>query len=636
MTRNFWIGKTEKGKTMNIIFVTLPKYLVPICILLRKIGYRVFYLKLAVFKCTPETEISWVEKLKHAGIIPLPLEELSCFKGFSEIETDHNMKAFKRTQQIAPIKFLQVFEKLFPVNTDITKRLQLVIQSMVASQNLSVTGYVNIWARAHPDINHLLIDISPNGWLTPELEPNVQLFVIPFDTLESGVAIVKSIIRRFLYFLKAAFRFKGKVVSHTGTASREVDQSRVAFVTHKGLKYGKILKNDVFFSARIDSELHPERLLYIDYSGFTSPSEKLKWVCLGNQRQSFIKNLYSVLVVWSKGILQVRNMRHIICLQILTNFYVGYKSFLTALEAYPNLKVALIDYEILCPKALLLAFESRGIRTIATQERFIFAFNNLIVSIILNDYLCNSQFAAEALKRSPLNCIDHYLPVGQYRSDNFFEAKKSPPPQILKAPISKGLRVITALGFHTHMEWQNSQADLLINWKAHQHFLDDMIRLSKEIPDVFIILRYKFVDWVSLPVFAETVQKIQSSHNMTISMNYDKSYFSYDLCAHSDLVIAKHTSLGDECLSVGIPVLFHEYFHNTERIVADAFDYTPARIMCFNYDELLERAKIILSGTPNAMTEDYEYLKNVVYGGLGDGKVRERIHAHIEKMLSEV
>jgi hypothetical protein len=33
------------------------------------------------------------------------------------------------------------------------------------------------------------------------------------------------------------------------------------------------------------------------------------------------------------------------------------------------------------------------------------------------------------------------------------------------------------------------------------------------------------------------------------------------------------------------------------------------------------------------MTEDYEYLKNVVYGGLGDGKVKERIHAHIEEIL---
>ena len=620
---------------MDIIFVTLPKYLVPISILLRKLSYRVYYLKLSG-NDNIKTENTKVEKLKQAGIVPLPFENLSSFKGFSEIDSDPEMKSFKRTQEIAPIEFLQVFEKNFTNNANITKKLQIVVNSLVASQMINVTGKVNIWACANQDKKYLLIDISSNGWLTPELAPNIRLLVIPFDILESSVAVVKSIIRRFLYFLKAAFRFKGQVASHTGTVAREVDRSRVALVTHKGLNYGNLFKRDLFYSARIDSELHPERLLHIDYSGWTSPSEKLKWVCLGNHHQSFITNIYTVLVALSKGILHVRNMRHLICLLYLTNFYAGYKSFSTALETYPNLKVALIDYEILCPKALLMAFESRGIRTVATQERLIFIFNYLYVSIILNDYLCTSQFTAEALKRSPINCINHYFPVGQYRSDIFFEAKKSPPPQILKTPISKGLRVITALGFHTQMEWQNSQVDPLLNWKAHQHFLDDMIRLSNEIPDVFIILRYKFVDWVSLPVFAETVQKIQSSHNMTISMDYDKSYFSYDLCAHSDLVIAKHTSLGDECLSVGIPVLFHEYTHNTERLVADAFDYTPARIMCFNYQELLERTKIILSGTPNAMTEDYEYLKNVVYGGLGDGKVKERIHAYIEKLLSEV
>lgn len=620
---------------MDIIFVTIPKYLVPISIFFRKLGYRVFYLELSGNRNT-KTENITIEKLKHAGIVPLPFENLSGFKGFSEIDSDSEMKSFKRTQEIAPIEFFQVFEKLFANNTNITKKLQIVIHSMVVNQMMNVTGKVNIWANAHPDRNFLLIDVSYLALIAPELAPNVRLLVIPFDILESGMAIVTGIISRFLYLLKAAFRFKGKVVSQTGTASREVDQSRVALVTHKGLNYGNLFEKDLFYSAQINSELHPERLLHIDYSGWISPSEKLKWVCLSNHRQSFTTNIYSVLVVWCKGILHVRNMRHLICLQFLTNFYVSYKSFSTALESYPNLKLALIDYEILCPKALLLAFESRGIRTVATQERFIFAFNNLFVSIILNDYLCNSQFAAEALKRSPINCVDHFLPVGQFRSDNLLEAKKSPSPQILKSPISKGLRIITALGFTSSMEWKNSQLNLLINWKAHQHFLDDMIRLSKEIPDIFIILRYKDVDWVSLSVFAETVQKINSSGNMIISMDYDKSYFSYDLCAHSDLVIAKHTSLGDECLSAGIPVLFHEYTHNTERLIADAFDYTPARIMCFNYDELLERAKIILSGTPNAMTGDYEYLKNVVYGGLGDGKVKERIHAHIEKLLSEV
>ena len=620
---------------MDIIFVTLPKYLGLLSILLQKFGHQVYYLKLSGYKNIEKENIS-VERLKHAGVLPLPFEDLTSFTGFAEPDGDPYMKAYTRTQEIAPVEFLHFFEKLFPNNPHIAKKLQIAVHSIVASQIMNVTGKVNVWAGAYPDRNHLLIDVSPLSLTAPELAPNVRLLVIPLYILAIGVEKVISIFHEFLHILKTSIRLKGKSACPPETHSREVDQSRVAYVTHKGLDYGNLFQKDLFYSTRTDSELHPERLLHIDYSGLGSPSEKFKWVCLGNHRQSWISNISSAMVAMSKGLLHIRRLRHIMALFILTRFYVIFRSFSTKLEAYPELKIALIDYEILCPKELLLAFESKGIKTVATQERFIFAFNNLYVSIILNYYLCASPFAAEAMRRSPLNCVDHYLPVGQYRSDNLLEPTNSHPPQILEAPLAKGLRIITALGFHTHIEWQNSQIDLGMNWKSHQNFLDDMIRLSRDIPDVFIILRYKTVDWISLPIFSETVQKINSSDNMRISMDYEKSFVSYDLCAHSDLVIAKHTSLADDCLSVGIPVLFHEYTHNTERLMADEFDYTPARIMCFNYQELLERAKIILSGTPNDMTEDYEYLKNVVYGGLGDGRVKERIHAYIEELLSKL
>lgn len=620
---------------MDIIFVTLPKYLVPISIFLRKVGYRVFYLKLSGNENIKLNNIR-VEKLKRVGIVPLPLEDLPHFKGFSEIYYDHEMKVFKKAREIAPLEYLHVFEDIFPNNPNIAQKLLNEVHSMIAYQMEVITGKVNVWADVYPHRNHLLIDVSPLALIAPQPASNVRLLVIPFDIIGSGMDMVTGVFHEFIRSLKTPWMFKGKTSYPLDPYSGKVDHSRVAFVTHKGLNFGALFQKNLFYSTRINSELHYEKLLHLDYSGVASPSDKLKWACVCNLRQSWISNITFAFNAISKGILHIRRLRHILGLLIVARSYVIFKSYSSELEIFPDLKMALIDYERLCPVELLLAFESKGIYTVAAQERFIFAFDKMAVSIFINTYLCTSQFAADALQRSPLNCVDHYLPVGQYRSDNLLVAKKSPPPQIFKAPRAKGLRVITALGFHTPMEWQYSQVDLLLNWKAHQHFLEDMIRLSEEIPDVFIILRYKFVDWMSLPVFAETIQKIKTSNHMTISKDYEKSYVSYALCAHSDLVIAKHTSLADECLSVGIPVLFHEYTHNSDRIVADCFDYGPTKIMCFNYQQLKERAQIILSGTPNTMTEDYEYLKNVVYGELGDGKVRERIHANVERILSEM
>jgi hypothetical protein len=620
---------------MDIIFITLPKYLEPISILLQKFGHQVYYLKLSGYKNIDMENIS-AERLKQAGVLPLPIEDLASFKGFSELDSDPTMKVYERTQQIAPVEFLRFFEKLFPNNPNISKKLQIIVNLEITNLFLKGIGKVNIWADAHPNRNFLLVDVSFSALINQKPRPNVKLLIIPLDDFIYLINMIFSFFNQILHSRKTTAKAEKINERSKKIDSNDLNESRVVLVTHQGLNYGNLFQKDLFYSSRIDSELYPERLIHFDYSGVTSPSEKLTWIFVATHRHSMFSNFYSAFGAIKVGLPHIRHLRHIIGFFLFTRCYVVYRSFSKNLAAYPGLKIALIDYEILCPKELLLAFENRGIRTVAVQERIILSFYKLYGSTILSHYLCGSPYSAENMKNSPLYSVDHYLPVGQYRSDNLMEAIKSPPPKILEAPIAKGLKVITVLGFHTQLEWHNSQLDLFLNWKSHQQFLDDIIRLSLEIPDVFIILRYKNVDWVSLPIFAETIQKINASDKVTISMDYDKFLVSYDLCAHSDLVIAKHTSLADECLSVGIPVLFHEYTHNTERLVADAFDYSPSKIMCFNYQELKERALIILSGTPNAMTEDYDYLKNVVYGGLGDGRVKERIHAHIEKMIAEL
>jgi hypothetical protein len=623
---------------MDIIFAKLPKFLDSFSIVIRKFGHRVFYLELSRgSRDTKETENHRVAKLKDASVVPLPLEDLFHFKGISKIYFDPEMKFFKRTQLIAPERLLKVFEDLFPNTNNIPDKLRVAVHSAVAPQIRYMEGKVNIWANSNRDKRILLIDVSPYGLLIDDLEPNVWLLVIPLDIGSKIFDKIINTIHQFLILLSTKCTAKkNKIRNPVEIHSRDLYQSKIAYVTHKGLDYGNLYQKNLFYSNKTDSDLHPERMIHFDYSNVASPSDKLQWVFLDNQRQSRINTIYYAIRAINRGMLKIRSFRQFLGLFILTSFYVKYQSFLKSLEGYPHLKVAIVDYEVLCPKSLLLAFETKKIRTVATQERYIVSFNNIFGCTILSHYLCTSQFAADVMTRSTLFCVDRYWPTGQYRSDNLLEAKNSPPPQILKEPLATGRRIIIALGFHTPLEWQNSQTDLVLNWKAHMQFLEDMIRLARDIPEVFIILRFKDVDWVSLPIFAEIVQKISYSDNLIISMDYEKSYISYDLCAHSDLVIAKHTSLADECLSVGIPVLFYDYAHNTERIAADAFDYSPAKIMCFNYQDLLKRVKIILSGTPNTMTADYEYLKNVVYGNLSDGKVRQRIHAHIEGMLSEI
>lgn len=616
---------------MDFIFLYLPAYLIPFGVLLKKTGFRVWYLNLSGF--SEDTNDNLIRRLQSSGIYPLEIESLPLISGFTEGHADPGMRIFHQARQYAPVEFVEKFRPVYPNIPDFPKKIQTIVHSDLVKMAY-VTNRVNIWARANQDRKCLLIDVTLSGLFMPGLERNAKLLVIPVDIIAKGIGRVITGIKR------AGVIFRGrnhvpqkKDDSQKNTHNQESRHCRAAFVPHQGLSFGKLFNKDLFYSDREDSALHPQNMVHLDYSGFPSPSPDLKWDHIGNHRRSLIKNIYHSLVAIRYGILNVRSLKQILGLITIARSYVVYRSYLNYLEKYPSLKFALIDYEILCPKELLLAFESKGIVTVAAQERFTQS-NGKLMGSILSYYLCSSPFAENLMRKSPTYCVDTYVPVGQYRSDILVQAQTEPLPKVLVDPVAKGYKIITALGFHTVLNSHESQVDPLCNWTAHKHFLDDMWRLSNELPNVFIILRYKDVDWIKLSRFKESVDRIMSSENITISVDYDKPFMSNKLCARSDLVIAKPTSLADECLSVGIPVLFHSYSHNFRDIVSDAFDYSPTRVVCYNHAELLERARTVLQGTPNEMSSDYTYLKDTVYGGLGEGRVRERIHTFIEKLVN--
>ena len=127
------------------------------------------------------------------------------------------------------------------------------------------------------------------------------------------------------------------------------------------------------------------------------------------------------------------------------------------------------------------------------------------------------------------------------------------------------------------------------------------------------------------------MKEINQLENLILSEDYNEYFISYQLCAHADLIIAKHTSIGDECLSLEIPVLFHEYSHNTSQQMSSLYKY-KIDVMCFNFNDLFEKTSKILSSKKNKII-DYKKLKDLYYGDLSDGKVVIRAQNHIISML---
>ena len=168
-------------------------------------------------------------------------------------------------------------------------------------------------------------------------------------------------------------------------------------------------------------------------------------------------------------------------------------------------------------------------------------------------------------------------------------------------------------------------------------FLEDAIRLAKSFDDSFLIIKYKSEECPirSNPYFKNILKKISEYKNLLLADDYQESFYAYKLCNNADLVIAKHTSIGDECLIQGIPTLFYEYTHNMKGIQSDAFNYSPSNIMCYDFDELLENSKSLLFNKESNLKSEIINLKKTIYYVNETKDVKKKIIAKLENMLVE-
>jgi len=163
--------------------------------------------------------------------------------------------------------------------------------------------------------------------------------------------------------------------------------------------------------------------------------------------------------------------------------------------------------------------------------------------------------------------------------------------------------------------------------------LEDLIKLDQSLENTFIVIRYKSLGWIKNEYFEKISKKINNCKNIIISTNYSESFYSYKLCANADLVIAKHTSLADECLEKEIPVLFYEYGHNLEKIMSDVFNYLSSGIMCHNFRELLEKTNSLLYNNSSDLKNKIIELNNKVYYVKEKGNVKSKITKNLENLI---
>ena len=625
---------------MHIIFRSVNLWQVPILKILKYFNFKVFYIFVEEKKDFKKNEIA--KNLKQKKILPLPLEfekKISLTNKNSYNNPDEIV--YELNTKLVPNRILKKFCELFFIEKNKEKKLRLLIYDFVWRKPGIVWRTLGLWSTLYPKTRIIYVSFKFSCFYMSDIDKKISKIVIPLDILNYFIKFIKKII----YLFKKKKDKKYIIIKDKFNNYDEVLKTKVAFVTHKGLLYnpgkeGLLYDKSLYYSSDSASSFNKKNILHIDYSGFLKPEEDIHWISLKKEKINEIKILLKTFLGSLKTIYLIRNWSSFLGWFLCIYQYNQYLKYYSVIRKFKNLKIAVIDNDSSCPKTLLLAFGKNNIKTISTQERFIRTYSQSYIdqtffSVILDTYYVASEFSANIIKNSKNHYIKNIIPVGQNKCDYIALYKNSDAPEEIIKAKKEGKKILVALGHHTSNYWFESSIAFVNSWSAEINFLEDMIKLSKNLENTSIIIRYKTLDWSHNQYFKDILNKVQECKNIIISNNYNESYYSYKLCAHADLVVAKHTSLADECLSEDIPVIFYEYTHNMQKIkLLNGNNYLPSELICHNFEDLCHKSKSILHTNSSKLIEVVKKINNKIYYVKETKNVKQKILNDLENQLS--
>ena len=618
---------------MNIIFGRANKWQLPLMRFLKYFKFKVFYIHIESKSEFHKNEIA--TQLKKIYIIPLPIEfgKQISRKALSLHIEDSDEIAYRKNIQMVPDKILKKYCNLFSINETEIKTIRLLIQDIISAQQRVLSSRIAIWSNLHPSEKIIFISFKLKSFFTSDVSSNVTKIIIPIDVFSYLGKIIKKNFSLF-FILKNK---KQNVKNLDDKYIADLQEKNIAFVVHKGLSYGSkdymLFNKSLYYSDDKNSPLNKYNILHLDYSNFSSPEKNINWVCLKKTKVNRVKIFFATLLACIKTFYLIRSWSTFLVWGYCIQQYNAYIKYCEVTKKFKNLKIAIIDYDCLCPKTLILAFKKSNIKTVATQERFVTTFYTSYANVLIDTYYTSSEYTANFVKNSKYYIIKNIIPVGQYRSDYISLYKNGAGPEEISKARNNGKKILIILGHISLDYWFESYIHPFLNWTAQLNFLEDCIRLSQNLENTYIILRYKNLDWTQNQYFEKVLDKIKKSENITISSNYKESSYSYKLCAKADLIIAKHTSLADECLVNEIPVLFYEYTHNIQKLVLDIPNYLSSKLICYNFDELYQKSKSILFSSSSKFGEELKKLNKTIYFVSKKQNIKKKILENLENQL---
>jgi hypothetical protein len=570
--------------------------------------------------------------LAEAGVHQIHVADLTSFDAFAPDKVLAKLSA-KAVNSLLPEGPLAKIATHFPLVADRRRKVRVLAHHVVmeAFRPHALAYAVAEYRRARGDrcflwsAGGLIACLLFNRFGTvPVLVPSLPLAL--------GLLVKRLVLGPFR---RRAMRSPEAAPDFPARAQAPID-AEVLLFPHKGIS-GMLYERDQYYSDELDSPFSRKRICHVELADVLPPPGPWRSEVLEGYRIAgiapYVLNISAPLVdprQWLKAFISGRRAGlGLLGSLILEVARRRVEQGVAALLVFSNARLALLGYEYLFPVWLAYALQARAVRVVAAQERF---FHCLLPGwpVIIDDYFVHGEAAQQRLASNEFACIARTYPAGDVRTE------------WLTNPLSYerfpgGYNHLTlVLDWHSTPDLAADRQLHTCSWANNKLFYRDVLHLAARFPKCFFLVRGKNADWLDIPDFEDIRREMKAIPNIAVSVDYSQQRIAYALASKADSIIARFTSLGDQALAVGKPVLVHDISANGGPLVSSVLSYEPYFPLATDRDTFFKLyARIVETGDIMSQQERHEMVKHFYSWPPPEEGFRASLHSQLESFLKE-
>ena len=526
------------------------------------------------------------------------------------------------------------------INPD--KKIKIYFRKFVANEFLSNVSLIH-WLEQSEYCNYTIVSMLDINRMGKEYWKFSKLKVYHFPIIKKQkIIIIKKFIIELIKFLINYPGLKKKVIQkQKKDDGLNLKMFKVIFFPHKSVFYGNLFIKDHFYSKDQSSSFHPRNMIhlehdnididkakkrYLEYFGFEPFHMHLDSLTKNHKERIYFELLQCIDLELIRSI--IKSKISFTTILRMTSLYYSYLYFYNAIREFDNVKIALVGYDVLFPIPLSLALESNGIKTIAVQERFIQPFQNNYSYVIDTQFTVSNYISSLLQSKEGNFAVSECIPIGFIRSDKLVR------PKTKNNKKSKRKRILI-FDYPVQNIFNNQISEPVINWENDHFFRKEIIKIAQDFNDYDFIIRGKNIEWMNIEYFHDILYEWNNTSNIIIDTNYSEFYRAYELCNNINLIIAKHTSIADECISKGYDVIIFEYGINYSCFIKDWYPKIPGINFCHSYEELRDYMNFFHKNGYITTERQKTEIINTLFDGLSDGNVRTRVSQYLDEIICD-